>query len=372
MKHKRPTVAVIDLGAIRHNIVAIKRCNPNSKMMAVVKADAYGHGAVRIGRCALEAGADCLGVATLPEAAELRAAGLDCEIMIIGALMADECADAVSLGVDVGVCAAEQVRAMQQAAGQSGVKAQAYAKIETGFNRLGVRPDELPGLLGVFRQCPDVQLKGLFTHFAGADMADDAFVFEQFAQFKRAAVLAQEEGFSSLVLHAANSAAALRYPELALDMVRCGIILYGCEPSDEFSLGVELRPSMQWKTAVAMVKDVPAGQTVGYGMTYEAPSMRRVATLPVGYADGYRRNMQGKAYVLAGGKRCPVVGRICMDHTMVDVTDAGNVSVGDEVILLGRQGDEAITAFEMGQWQDSINYEVTCGVSKRVAREYIG
>lgn len=360
------------MGAIEHNVAAIKQCNPNSRMMAVVKADAYGHGAVRVGRRALAAGADCLGVATLPEAAELRAAGLDCEMMIIGALMADECGDAVSLGVDVGVCTAEQVRAMQQAAEQSGRKALAYAKIETGFNRLGVRPEELPALLEVFRQCPDVKLKGLFTHFAGADMADDAFVFEQFAQFKRAAEVAGEEGFSPLILHAANSAATLRYPELALDMVRCGIILYGCEPSDEFSLGVELRPAMQWKTAVAMVKDVPAGQTVGYGMTYETPSARRVATLPIGYADGYRRNMQGNAQVLVNGKRCPVVGRICMDHTMVDVTEAGNVLVGDEVILLGRQGDETITAFEMGRWQDSINYEVTCGVSKRVAREYIG
>ena len=366
----RATYAQIDLSAIAHNVSLVKKNAGQAEMMAVVKADAYGHGAIPVARTALENGAKWLAVATAEEAEELRDAGFICPVLVLGALDEEDCALCVARGISVSVSNAEQLRWMHQAAKRENTTAKAHLKIDTGFHRLGAVPEQLPSLLEAFSHYPNVKMEGMFTHFAAADAADDAFVDTQVLRFQQAEQMVQQAGFTPIV-HISNSAATLRRPELRRDMVRAGIILYGYMPSEEMPEKVDLWPAMSWKSMVLDIHTIEPGETVGYGRTYTAHEQRRVATLPVGYADGYRRALSNKGQVLVCGQRAPVLGRICMDHFMVDITEIPQAEIGAEVVLLGRQGDQAIWADEMAGWLDTISYEILTDLSKRVPRVYV-
>lgn len=366
----RATYAQIDLSAIAHNVSLVKQSAGRAKMMAVVKADAYGHGAVPVAKTALENGAQWLAVATAEEAQELRDAGFDCPVLVLGALDEEDCALCVARGISVSVSNTEQLRWMHEAASREKTTAKAHLKIDTGFHRLGTTPEQLPSLLQAFARFEDVKMEGMFTHFAAADAADDSFVDTQVQRFQQAERRVHEAGFRPIV-HISNSAAILRRPELRRDMVRAGIVLYGYMPSEEMPEKADLWPAMSWKSMVLDIHTIEAGETVGYGRTYTARAQRRVATLPVGYADGYRRALSNRGEVLICGRRAPVLGRICMDHFMVDVTEIPQAQIGDEAVLLGRQGKQAIWADEMAGWLGTISYEILTDLSKRVPRVYV-
>ncbi|MBQ9988730.1 MAG: alanine racemase [Clostridia bacterium] len=366
----RVTRALISLEAIGHNTRYICNSIGDTKMLAIIKANAYGHGAVPVAKKMLECGAYALGVATFGEAEELRAAGIDAPVLIIGALSAEECAQCVGLDIAACVYMPEQVEAMEQAAVRENKQAKAHLKVDSGFHRIGMMKEEAPALIDAFRKAPHVTMEGLFTHFASADMADDSFVDEQVAVFNEVEALVHEAGFTPLC-HISNSAATLRRKNLRKDMVRCGIILYGCLPSFETGMPEALRPALTLCSKVQALRTIGRGESVGYGREFIAPDLRRIATIPVGYADGYSRLLSQKADVLIGGQRCPIVGRVCMDHLMVDVTALPEVSVGDDVVLIGAQGNEMITADELGELRGSVGYEVLVNIAERVPREYV-
>jgi len=245
--------------------------------------------------------------------------------------------------------------------------------VDTGMNRVGVhKPKRLGDVLERIAQCRNLELEGMFTHFATSDEADKTFTRLQNERFLEAVRAAEEKGFSSLLLHAANSAAILDLPETHHDMVRAGIAMYGCYPSEEVRRAVPLYPVMSWKTVILHVKKIPAGETVSYGRTFTTRRDSFIATIPIGYGDGYKRLLSNCAHVLVRGKKAPVIGRVCMDQTLIDVTDIPDILPGDEVVLLGSQGDEAVTADEMGAWAKTISYEILLSVSQRVPRLYKG
>lgn len=337
--------------------------------MAVVKADAYGHGAYQVAQTALAAGATFLGVATAEEGIALRKQGIQAPLLVIGALDAADCAACVPYDISVAVFSAEQVRAMQDISQKTGVPAHVHIKVDSGFHRIGVLPQEMEALLSVLKRCPQVHVEGLFAHFATADCADDSFVQIQMERFEQAEHMVRQAGYRPIV-HVCNSAATVRHPELARDMVRGGILMYGCMPSLEMQMDFDLEPALRWQTEIVAIHAIAPGESVGYGRTFLAQRPTRVATLPVGYADGYARSLSNVGQVLIHGKRCPVIGRICMDQTMVDVTDVPQAQVGDVAVLIGKQGAEHITADEMGQWRGTIGYEVLVNIGKRVPREY--
>lgn len=366
----RATIAQIDLGAIAHNVRLVKRCAGAAAMMAVVKADGYGHGAVQVAKTALDNGADWLATATAGEAEQLREAGFAAPVLVLGALDEADCALCVEMGVSVSASTPEQVIWLQNAAARWGRPARAHLKIDSGFHRLGATPEQVPEMLSAFAACPQVEMEGLFTHFAAADEADDGFVDVQARRFEQAERLVRQAGYRPLS-HLANSAATLRRPALRRDMVRAGIVLYGYMPSGEMPEQADLRPALSWKSTLLDIHTIAPGETVGYGRTFTARTTRRIATMPVGYADGYRRALSNRGEVLVRGRRVPVVGRVCMDHMMIDITEAPEAALGDEAVLLGAQGADAIWADEMADWLGTISYEILTGLSGRVPRVYV-
>lgn len=366
----RATIAQIDLDAVAHNVRLVKRCAGPAKMMAVVKANGYGHGAIQVAKTALKNGADWLATATAGEAQQLRDAGLTAPVLVLGALSEADCALCVAQGVSVSASNPEQLAWLQNAAVGCGRKAKAHLKIDSGFHRLGATPEQTPAMLSAFAASPRVEMEGLFTHFAAADEADDGFVDVQARRFAQAEKRVREAGYHPLC-HVANSAATLRRPELRRDMVRAGIVLYGYMPSGEMPEKADLRPALSWKSRLLDIHTIAPGETVGYGRTFTARTTRRIATMPVGYADGYRRALSNRGQALVRGRRVPVVGRVCMDHMMVDITDVPEAALGDEAVLLGAQGGDAIWADEMAGWLETISYEILTGLSGRVPRVYV-
>ena len=365
----RATKAIVHLQAVAHNICQLRQHAPQAQLMAVVKADGYGHGAYETAQIALASGATFLGVATAEEGIALRRQGIKAPVVVIGALSPADCAACVPYDVSAAVFSAEQIDAMQKMSEKTSVPAHVHIKVDSGFHRIGVSPEEMGGLLSVLAHCPRVHVEGLFAHFATADCADDSFVHTQMECFEKAERAVREAGYRPIV-HVCNSAATVRHPELARDMVRGGILIYGCRPSLEMEPVYDLKPALSWQTEVVALHQIAPGESVGYGRTFVAERTTRVATLPVGYADGFARSLSNVGQVLVGGKRCPVIGRVCMDQTMVDVTDVPQVQIGDTAVLIGCQGNEQITADEMGQWRGTIGYEVLVDIGKRVPREY--
>lgn len=363
VRHQQRTV---DLAVLRKNVRLIGQSVPEgTKLLAVVKADAYGHGMVQVAREALGAGASYLAVALVEEGVALREAGIDAPALVLGATSYEETLLGVEHSLTLTVCDAAMVRAVEAAAVQQGKSGLVHLKIDSGMSRIGARTEaDVRAVLSALAQCPHVRLTGAFTHFADADGEDMAFTYQQLERFKQLTALLPE----GILRHCANSAAIHRVPEAAMDMVRMGISMYGYPPVET---EMPLEPFMDWRTRVTYVKDIQPGDTVSYGRTFTADKPMRVATMACGYGDGYHRAASGKAEVIIRGKRARVLGRICMDQMMADVTDIPGVVPGDVVTLMGRDGDERITAEDMASWAGTISYEVLLAATGRVPREWI-
>ena len=367
------TRAEVDLDAIRFNCLQARaHIREGVKLMAVIKADAYGHGAVPVMRT-IDDLADGYGVASAKEALTLREAGCRKLILILGYVTPEWYPDMIEQEITLAVFTEEMARDLSAVSQRIGKPALVHLKLDTGMGRIGMAPvPESVELVKRIAAMPGIKITGMFTHFACADQKDKASALAQFAKYQKFAGWLSEAGIEIPVKHAANSAAIMDLPQTHMDMVRCGITLYGLYPSEEMDPeGYPLKPALSWRSRVSYVKCVPAGTGIGYGQTYVTKEPRVIATIPVGYADGYSRAQSNRARVLIRGKSCPILGRVCMDQFMVDVTEVPGVSVGDDVTLLGRDGEEFISAEEMGALSESFNYEVICDIGSRVPRLYL-
>ena len=365
----RDVYAEIDLGALRHNFTEIRRrINPASKLCAVVKANAYGHGALEVSKVAVECGADFLAVATVDEGLELRRAGFGLPILILGLIPHEAARAVVDADLTQAVADFALAEKISAAAVSLGKVAKIHLKLETGMGRIGVAPDEAVALAAEISRLPNVELEGLFSHFADADSPDRTFTNRQIKIFKATADKIQAAGIGIKIRHIAESAAALDIPEAHFDMVRSGIINYGLYPSADVRRTIELKPVMKLVAKIVYLKKVAAGVSIGYGRDFIAARDSLIATLPLGYADGYTRAYKG-FHVEVRGQLAPIAGRVCMDQTMIDVTDVAGVALGDEAILFG---SDLVTTDAAARYLNTINYEVTCLVSARVPRVFIG
>ncbi|HEX9891192.1 MAG TPA: alanine racemase [Actinomycetota bacterium] len=359
----RPTEALVDLDAIRHNVRLLKP--PSSELMAVVKADGYGHGAVPVARAAVEAGATWLGVALVEEGMTLREAGIEAPILTLSEWPPGSERDALAAGLTPTLYTERGLDALASV----GVAVRAHVKLDTGMHRVGLDPDKAEPFVRTAVE-RGIELEGLWTHFATADQPDDPSARGQLERFLSAAGDLARAGFRPRLRHAANSAATMTMPEAHLDLVRVGIAMYGLRPSER--VGAEgLRPAMSLRSRVSLVKRLPAGEAVSYGLRYRLEREATMATVPIGYADGYARALSNAGRVLIRGRRHPVAGTVTMDQILVDCGDHP-VEPADEVVLFGRQGDEEVTADEVASWIGTIGYEVVCAVGARVPRRHLG
>ena len=362
----------VDLGAVRHNVrVLCDLIGPACSVWAVVKANGYGHGAVPVASAALEGGAAGLAVASLGEAVELRRAGFDAPILLLSAGDPRAASRTVRHHITQTVCSAEMAKALSRAALRLGQTADVHLKIDTGLGRLGVLPEEAAGLASLVASTPGLRLGGVFSHLATAEAADTSYAEEQFRRFSSAVGAMADLGLSPGIRHMANSAAALRFPSMRLDRVRTGLLVYGITPDAPGLAPLDVRPALVWKTRLAFTKDLPAGSAISYGCTHVTQRGCRVAVLPLGYADGYPRRGSNRAQVLVRGQLCPVIGRVCMDHVIIDASPAGDARPGDEAVLIGPQGTNAITANQLAQWAETCVHEVITVIGPRVARVYV-
>ena len=366
------THARVHLGNIRDNLLAVRAAvGPGRKLLVAVKANGYGHGAVAVSRMAeATRAADWLGVATVPEGIQLREAGLSLPILKLGPTFPNEMRPAVGAGITLAVCSAEEAEAAADAARAAGRPASVHLKVDTGMGRVGVVPVEAASLALRVSALPGVELEGVFTHLPVSDAADPAFTREQVSLFRSLAADVEEAAGRKLLVHCANSGAILGHEPSWLDMVRPGIMAYGFRPDPATPDTIPLKPGMSLLTRVSFVKQVAAGTSIGYGRTWAAPRDTFIATIPAGYADGFNRLFSNRGRVLIGGRSHPVVGRVCMDQSMVDLGEETDVKVGDEVVLMGRSGDAEIRCEEWAETLGTITYEVTCQVNPRVARIY--
>ena len=361
----RDVYAEIDLAAIRHNLTEIRRrINPASKFCVVVKANAYGHGAVEVSKVAVECGADFLAVATVDEGLELRRAGFDLPILILGLIPQAAARAVVDANLTQAVADFDLAEKLSEAAADLGKVAKVHLKVETGMGRIGIAPDAAVELAVKISRLPHVELEGLFSHFADADSPDRTFTNHQVEIFKSTADKIRSAGVALKICHMAESAAVLDIPEAHFDMARSGIINYGLYPSADVRRTIELKPAMKLVAKIVYLKKISAGVSIGYGREFVAQRDSLIATLPLGYADGYIRAYKN-FHAEVRGQLAPIAGRVCMDQTMLDVTDVDGVQVGDEVILFG---SDAVTIDDAARHLNTINYEITCLVSARVPR----
>jgi len=363
----RGTYVLIDLDAIRNNLRKVRAFLPREvRLLAVVKANAYGHGAVPVARAAIESGADMLGVAIPEEGEELRKAGITAPILVLGPISGRNALADVQYDLIQTVYDPEGVRQLEEACCAQKGYANVHLKIDSGMGRIGVRTEEeVRQVLAAIEEAPHVRLTGVFTHFANADGDSRDYSDLQIKRFEKLCALLP----GNILRHASASAALLRYEDARFDMVRAGLVLYGCPPCKDMPF--ELESALSWLTEVSYVKWIDENECVSYGCTFRAERKTRVATLAVGYGDGYPRALSGKGEVLIRGRRCPIIGRVCMDQMMVDVTDAGDVAVGDQAVLIGRQGDQTITADELAEKCGTISYEMLLAPAGRVPLEYV-
>ena len=367
----RSTYASISLASIRHNITLIRsRLKPETKYLAVVKANAYGHGMEAVANCALESGAAYLGVAFAEEGVRLRLAGITAPILLLGATDEDHMDDVIRHDLMPTVFTVETLQLLQTHAAKLNMTCRVHIKADTGMNRIGFTSEAaFTEAILLLKRCPNLVLDGLFTHFAVSELADTSFTLQQAERFRRYVEIAQQNGLHP-ILHASNSAAALRIPEAQFDMVRGGIAMYGCHPAGHTVKGIDLHPVLSWHAYITHIKTIPAGEGISYGLKYVTPCDMLVGTVAVGYGDGYKRCLSGKADVLVRGKRARQIGTICMDQMMIDLTNIPDAEVGDDVVLLGTQGSETITADELADKAGTISYEILLSVSERVPRVY--
>jgi len=363
--------AEIDLSAIAANVRTLKALTPRStQFMAVVKADGYGHGAVQVARAALAAGADRLGVATVDEALGLRGAGIDAPIQVLSEPPATSIELLLEHSVTPTVTSREFALALGRSAVARGERAEYHLKIDTGMNRIGVRAEEAGEFAARLADVHGLALEGTFTHFATADVPGDWDFDRQLERFAAAIEEMRTEGVSPGIVHSANSPATILHPESHFDMVRCGIAIYGLHPAPSTRDVVDLKPAMSVKARVLLVKRISMGEGVSYGLTYRAAAPTTIATVPLGYADGVHRVLSNEMSVLLGGERVAQVGRICMDQLMIEVPRTVDVRAGDEVVLVGAQGNQRIVLDDLAEKAGTINYEMACAFGRRLPRAY--
>jgi len=341
--------------------------------MAIVKANGYGHGAVQVARTAIAAGASFLSVGMFEEAVELRENGLQAPILILGFTPKEYAPYLLQYNITPSVFTPAEARAFSETAVKAGRVMDVHIKVDTGMTRVGCFPcEDADAFIQEISSLPGIRIAGLYSHFATADQADQEFAKAQLKRFLALTDRLEQKGIHIPLKHIANSAGAIQLPEAQLDLVRIGIGLYGLYPSPEVEKNLpELRPAMALKAKIIFVKDVPAGVGISYGGTYVTSRATKIATLNVGYGDGYSRLLSNKGQVLVHGQRVPIVGRICMDQTMIDVTGVGNVRAGDEAVLFGCQQGARLHVDEVAGWLDTINYEVVTAISRRVPRVYL-
>lgn len=365
----RPTWVEVDLEAIAYNVRQVKEVvGPEVRILAVLKADAYGHGAITVARTALNNGASFCGVASVNEAVRLRQGGIDAPILVLGYTPAWLAREALLNDVRLTLYDVDLARAFSRAATELRRTARVHIKVDTGMGRLGLLPEQLVPFVEEIRHLPGLDLEGIFTHFSVADDASLDYTGGQLRSFNELLTRLAEAGMVFRLIHCANSAALLRMPESHFNMVRLGLAMYGLRPSPHVPLPPGFRPALAWKTTVAQVKTLPPGSFVSYGNTYQTQTEETIAVIPVGYADGFRRGPTRWQAVLVHDHRAPIIGRVCMDQTMINVSHIPNVRVGDEVVLIGRQGDDEITAEEVADWLGTVNYEVVSEILARVPR----
>ncbi len=380
------TRAEIDLKALARNYRELRRVtSPAAAIMAVVKADGYGHGAARVARVALANGAQFLAVARFEEAVQLREAGIEAPVLLFGYSLAATVPYLADNDIRASINSVESGRKLSAEALRSGRTLKAHIKVDTGMGRLGLLTDdlrvesasagEIAGTVQAVRtiaSLPGIAVEGIFTHFANADTRDKSHARQQFRRFEALLEALRREGFRVALRHAANSAATIEMPETHLDLVRPGVSQYGLWPSDEVDRRlIDLQPVMTVKSTVIHLKSVGTGFAVSYGSTHRTPRPTRIATVPIGYADGFDRLLSSRGQMLVRGVRAPIVGRVCMDLTMLDVGHIPGVALEDEVVVLGRQGAEEITADEIAARVGTINYEIVSSLTPRVARVYV-
>jgi len=372
----RPTQVWTDAGALRHNLTLLgARCGLGpGGVLAVVKANGYGHGMLAAARAFLAAGARGLAVGFVEEGVLLRREGLGCPILVLGGLVENQIPAYLEYDLEMTVSSphkARQVQARLEALGTGAGRAGVHLKIDTDMERIGVHAAHGEAFLREAAALDRLEIRGVYSHFANADDPDPAHMEGPLTRFLRLRAIAGECLPAGCRWHMANSAAAARNPAAALDLVRPGLLLYGVQPDGARPLLPEARPALRWTSAVVYFKVVEAGAGVSYGHLWRAPRRTRLATVPVGYGDGYPRGMTGRAQVLIRGRRLPVVGAICMDQLMVDLGPEGTAYNGDEVVLVGRQGEEEIRVEDLARWQGTIPYEILTGISERVPRRLV-
>jgi alanine racemase len=365
----RPTVCIIDLDALRWNLRQIKaKVGREVKILSMVKANAYGHGAPAVSLALADEGSHAFGVATLEEALELRRARIIQPILVVAGVYPEQLEQFIKNQLTPVAHDLEALQRLDGTAQARGAALNVHIKIDTGMGRLGFLPSEIDLWLPNLKKLKALTIEGVFSHFSHAENVQGDYTAKQLRIFQDIVARLRSEGIDPLRAHLANSAATITMPAAYFDMVRPGIMLYGQYPSPEMKSHIDLKPVLSWQTRVMQLKRVPCGTSISYGQTFVTQRESLVATLPLGYADGYRRLLSNRGEVLIKGKRAPVAGRVCMDLTMIDVTDIAGVQPGDEVVLLGRQGDAEITADEMAAWANTISYEILTSISARVPR----
>lgn len=375
MKTYSRVYAQVDLDAIRYNMEQMRRIiHPDTKIMGVIKADGYGHGAIPIG-CELEKLDNVWGyaTATVEEALILHRNGLNKPILTLGASFPEQYPALADEGIRATVFSLRQAQEMESFAQKTEKKIIIHIKIDTGLSRLGFQVTETAAdEIAQIYHMPHMVMEGLFTHFAKSDARDKTMANEQMENFRKMQEMLKERGVTIPISHCSNSAAIIDMPKANMNVVRAGISLYGLWPSDEVRKeNIDLKPALSLKSQIVFLKELEKGRSISYGATYQTTELQRIATIPVGYGDGYPRSLSGKGYVLIHGKRAPVCGRICMDQFMVDVTRIPEAVEGDEVILIGSDGQERITMEEIGDLSGRFNYEFACDLGKRIPRVYV-
>jgi alanine racemase len=371
-QYGRDTIIQIDLNAFEQNIQSFQEYLPaGTQIMVAVKANAYGHGAIPMAKAAIRAGASYLGVAFVDEGIELRKAGVDVPILILGYTPAFALEDAIKYRLTLTVFSLDQGKAIFNTAQQLDMSATIHIKIDTGMGRIGVQPEEATILLEQLMGMPLLYIEGVYTHLATADDINTEYLTKQHTTFVGVIDELEKKSITIPIIHIANSPGAIQIPKAVFNMVRLGISAYGYYPSMAMKGQIQLTPVLSFKSAITHVKKPSFGCGISYGATYKATGEQWIATIPVGYGDGFRRSFSNKGSVLISGKKVPIVGTVCMDQLMVDVSSVMPVEVGEEVIIYGKQGGEEFTVDEVAQQLDTISYEVTTMLSHRIPRVYL-
>lgn len=367
----RPTWVEIDLNALRHNLLAIKkRVGPQIKILGIVKADAYGHGDYEVSRVLLDNGVEMLGIAILEEGIQLRDKGIKAPLLLLGGIFEEQIDTVIQYGLTPTVYDLKLAEVLSKRAYYFNTTTKVHVYVDTGMGSIGVKYDKAIEFIKVVKNLKNLLIDGIYTHCSSSDEKDSAFTNLQIKRFRDVLTALDSMNARIPLRHMANSGAILGYPEAYFTMVRPGLSLYGLYPSEDVSRDIGIRPVMSFKTRVIHFKEMDTGDVVGYGRGYSIIKPTRVATLPLGYDDGYNRLLSNQGEVLIRGKKAFVIGRVCMDQCFVDVTNIKDVSVGDEVVLYGRQGQETIPIESIAKQLNTIPYEVTCSISKRVPRIY--